>query len=282
MANNLTLTLDNQIIKRTDHYEVMVVGCGGTGSFVAEDLCRVLPEYARPVLVDMDIVEEQNLRRQNFLTEELGEKKSEALARRLAREYDRPVGYVVCPIGQFSTSYTQPVWSFGERYDHFIDIPIVVGCVDNGCARLELEEMIKKGKREERPTTWWIDSGNGENFGQVLIGNASRLWVPENWDIGRYSDENICYQLPLPTLQRPDLLKQEPAFAACEDRPEQGPTINRVMASIVVETVRRLIVGTLSWAQVYVDMEAGTMNSVVTTQDMVNKLWKETKEVTNV
>ncbi|MDO8690685.1 MAG: ThiF family adenylyltransferase, partial [Dehalococcoidia bacterium] len=86
-------------MRDTALWSVTVVGCGGTGGHVAEGLCRQLPPRCKIVLVDPDRVEQRNLVRQNFLQGELGQFKSEALALRLARQYQRTVGYSVYPIG---------------------------------------------------------------------------------------------------------------------------------------------------------------------------------------
>ena len=61
--------LSNQFA--TNNFTVTVVGCGGTGGFVADGLCRVLPPRAELVLVDHDIVEERNLVRQNFAVDDI-------------------------------------------------------------------------------------------------------------------------------------------------------------------------------------------------------------------
>ncbi len=45
---------------------IVVVGCGGTGGFVADGLARLLPLLIDLVLIDMDTVEEHNLSRQSF------------------------------------------------------------------------------------------------------------------------------------------------------------------------------------------------------------------------
>ena len=63
-------TLDNSFARGA--FTVTIVGCGGTGGFVAEGLCHLLPREATLVLVDHDRVEERNLRRQNFVREDLG------------------------------------------------------------------------------------------------------------------------------------------------------------------------------------------------------------------
>ena len=54
---------------------IAVVGCGGTGGFAAEGICRLLAGRTVPkqlVLIDGDRVEERNLGRQNFYPEDLG------------------------------------------------------------------------------------------------------------------------------------------------------------------------------------------------------------------
>ena len=77
--------LDNQFL--LDNPWITVVGCGGTGGFVAEGLCRLFQgRDATIVLVDHDRVEPHNLLRQNFYAEDVGKFKSQALADRLAAE----------------------------------------------------------------------------------------------------------------------------------------------------------------------------------------------------
>ncbi len=235
-------------------YNVMVVGCGGTGGFAAEGLCRLLPLHVPLILVDHDRVERGNLSRQNFFPEEIGQVKSEALAVRLSRRYGRQVAYSVLPIGA-----TKPL--------HY---GIVVGCVDNGLARRDIAEKIGEPR-----WVWWVDAGNGDNFGQVLIGNCGEAYFVKKTE--------TCYALPLPTLQRPELLSQAPARREpnCVQIAEQGPTINRVMASLVVEVVRRLIDGTCPWMQLILDMEMGELHPVMATPEAAERILGKKKVEVN-
>ena len=89
-------TLDTPFM--ADNPRITVVGCGGTGGFVAEALCRLYTgRQAEIVLVDHDRVEHHNPLRQNFLARDVGRHKSEALAERLCESYGRSVGYIVRP-----------------------------------------------------------------------------------------------------------------------------------------------------------------------------------------
>jgi hypothetical protein len=260
--------LSNEFVR--SHYTVTIVGCGGTGGFVAEGLCRLLPPLADLMLIDHDRVEERNLLRQNFAREDLGQFKSEVLAKRLAQNYRRPVAYSTLPVGMTEIIYPG----------------VIIGCVDNGPARREIAERIERkglvwvgGYSMAAPrelqrgpqletALWWVDAGNGENYGQVVIGNTD---VASCW----LATGEIFQALPLPTIQKPELLNQAPTPRSCaEVAEEQGPTINLTMAAVVVEVVRRLIAGTCPWVQLYVDMEAGSLVPVFATPETIKSLSK--------
>jgi PRTRC genetic system ThiF family protein len=222
---------------------IALVGCGGTGGFVAEGLCR-LGCPGRLLLIDGDRVEERNLGRQNFYPEDLGRFKSQALAERLARKYQRPIAYSTAPLEHTSLS----------------GCALVVGCVDNAPARAAIARAVS-------PSLWWLDAGNGREFGQVLMGNAARDMLAGAFE----GEERICHALPLPTLVRPELLVPAPREGSCA-QVEQGPTINQFMAALVVEVVRRLLEGSLSWWQVYLDLEAGSLRTVWAAPEAVSRL----------
>ena len=156
--------LDNAFL--LDNPWITVVGCGGTGGFVAEGLCRLFQgRQATIVLVDHDRVEPHNLLRQNFYAEDVGKFKSQALADRLARAYRRPVGYSVYP---FREEDSRPD---GGRYPGLPSYgnSLLIGCADNAAARRAMAESLPGD-----PRRWLIDAGNDTNWGQVLIGSAPR------------------------------------------------------------------------------------------------------------
>jgi len=237
--------LSNDFARR--RYTVTVVGCGGTGGFVAESLCRLLPGQADLVLIDHDRVEERNLTRQCFTRGDLGRFKSETLAHRLSGKFDRLVGYSTLPVAMAGLSFPG----------------LVIGCVDNGLARRDIARAFKAMSYSG---SWWVDAGNGENYGQVIIGNTdvSSYVVPHG---------DVYDALPLPTIQKPELLNQAPRARDCASiAEEQGPTINLTMAAVVVEVVHRLVTGTCPWVQLYLDMEAGTLVPVLATPETIKYL----------
>ena len=157
-------SLDNAFL--LDNPWITVVGCGGTGGFVAEGLCRLFQgREATIVLVDHDRVEPHNLLRQNFYPEDVGRFKSQALADRLARAFRRPVGYSVYP---FRDEDARPD---GHRYPGLPTYgnSLLIGCADNAAARRAMAESLLGD-----PRRWLIDAGNDTNWGQVLNGQRRR------------------------------------------------------------------------------------------------------------
>jgi PRTRC genetic system ThiF family protein len=253
-------TLDNQFMQYGCN--VTVVGCGGTGGFVAEGLCRMLPQRSVLLLIDSDRVEERNLLRQNFYTTELGKFKSEALSQRLAAKFNRAVAYSTLPVAMVKGTHN-----------------IIIGCVDNGPARADIADIASHRRylAQSQLSGWWVDAGNGENYGQVLIGNASTEQLcPSFGAIKRGAIcTDICVALPLPTIQRPELLKQAVrtnSCAAAVARDDQSPIINQAMAALTLEVVRRIINGACSWMGLYLDMENGSLNPVYATPQNVSRL----------
>ena len=245
---------------------ITIIGCGGTGGFVAEAVCRLFTGRAASiVLVDHDRVERHNLLRQNFHPEDIGGFKSQALAERLARDYRRPIGYSTHPFQGYTADFsgvTYPGLEFGQT-------TLMIGCVDNAAARREMNDFLS-----DSPDTWLIDAGNDRNWGQVLIGNCND---PDHLTNDNFVDDR-CNCLPSPALQRPDLLtavSNIPADVDCAaalDLIDQDPTINAMMASLVVQVVRRMAVGTCPFMSLYLDMDQGTVSPTHATPEAVSRI----------
>ncbi|MCY4623962.1 MAG: ThiF family adenylyltransferase [Chloroflexi bacterium] len=253
--------LDNTHL--VDNPWITVVGCGGTGGFVAEGLCRLFQgREATIVLVDHDRVEPHNLLRQNFLPEDVGRFKSQALADRLARAYRRPVGYSVYPFREDAETYGM------RRYPGLAPdgAGLILGCVDNAAGRRAMADCLPGN-----PGVWLVDAGNDTNWGQVLIGNVADEMT---WDEGAFTGET-CHLLPAPTVQRPDLLTAVPTAppdvdcAAALDLTDQDPVINQVMAALALQAVRRLVAGTCPFMALYLDMEQGSVTPTYATPEAV-------------
>ena len=239
---------------------IVIVGAGGTGGFVAESLCRLFIGYpATLTIVDHDMVEPHNLLRQNFYDADVGHHKSKVLAERLSAHYQRPISYC-----------TQPVRDDGSRITpELIHHPnLVVACVDNAEARIALDRLI-----DCIGHAWLIDAGNGDTWGQVLIGNY------RDTQGRRFTfQDGRTYRLPSPLVQRPDLATDPPDrprdidCAAAMDLTDQDPTINHLMAALTVQTVRRLMAGTLTYMSLYAEQSTGSVSPVQATPRNVARI----------
>ena len=241
---------------------IVIVGTGGTGSLVAEGVCRLFTGYDIPIyLVDPDRVEPANLLRQNFYPGDVGKFKAEALATRLSRQYGRAIGFSVMPYEK--DMFDVAVSSALVRNKKDL---IIIGCVDGPDARRSIEESIDWDK-------WWIDSGNSYNSGQVLIGNTrEKERLAEAFD----SEARLVRQLPVPSLQQPALLLPAPIIQPdCAEailQNEQSPIINQAMATLILDMLNRLLRGTLNYMGVYLDMDAGSMQRVPATPMAVARM----------
>ena len=248
----------------------MIVGAGGTGGFLAEAVCRLLTgRNDTIILVDHDIVEPHNLLRQNFTRGDLGKLKSRALAERLSHQFDRPVGYIPEP---FRAEHAAFKFRRGLSDDSGRNgrPDLIIGCVDNADARREIGATLD----DRTPAVPWImDTGNGRNWGQILICNT-----PAGRSFGDAFAPGVCYRLPAPTVQRPDLLTfvpEEPPdtdCAAAMDLTDQDPTINQMMAASAAQVVRRMLAGTCPFMALYIEMEVGSIQPTYATPDNVNRI----------
>lgn len=234
---------------------MILVGCGGTGSLVADGLCRLLVKNDIPLfIVDPDIVEEHNLLRQAFYKEDLGKFKAQVIAERCARLYGRKIGYSIWPFEKDIAKLVQ----FGGR-SPLAQNSLIIGCVDNAEARKDIAKCM------EYSSNWWLDAGNSYNSGQVLIGNANHLAVLN----GAFDEQTgIVDNIPCPSMQSPTLLipqvqetRQIDCAQAVRDN-SQSSVINQAMAMLVLEIIRRIMIADLTWMGIYLDMELGSMKPV--------------------
>ena len=222
------LTFDPSLYIR----QVVLVGCGGTGSHLARSIARMVysmkaagqsvPEVR---FIDPDVVETANVGRQLFTQAEIGLPKAEALGRR----FNFCLGLSV---GWFNEAFDP-----GKHMDRYRGT-ILLGAVDNYLARRSLAQADR---------VLWIDCGNHRNAGQVVIGTSN------NRDdllsqLGRLHD-NTIRNLPNAALLYPELLQPEPEsdtapHVSCTElmhQQEQGVLVNGFVASIAAEYLRKLL-----------------------------------------
>jgi len=220
--------------------QVLLIGCGGTGSILAEHLCRMISGFKLDcylVLYDGDDVKEANITRQNFAAHEIGANKAEALALRLSGQFAIEVGFV--------SKHFQESGRGGQ---------LIITATDNLVSR-----KIAAGSNY----AYWLDVGNELNHGQAILGTShtkSRLHSAyKNWN--KYG---WTLELPDIAAMNPRILKahKQTQKASCADQPfaEQGFGIN-AMAALAAATLAKqaLVDKKVRFAALYFDIAKGRM-----------------------
>lgn len=249
------------------------VGCGGTGGFLAPMLARLILALekggivAEGVLVDFDSVEAVNVPRQNFCEAEIGLNKADILAVRYSLAYGVKLGAIA---EQFSISMIQRSWQ---------KLIIIIGCVDNSTARIELSQCLDyEGYyfREPFPEIWWLDCGNmgqGIPAGQVLIGSTNTFDAKTAFN--DFKNPSFCIHLPSPSWQHPELLLPQPeefsknpiSCAEIAQRNVQSLFINQRVATEAIEMLSQLVLTkTLRRFATYFHAESGSSSPRYTSQ----------------
>ena len=243
--------------------EVVLVGCGGTGSQVARTLCRIVYDLRRrghhvPSIkfVDPDKIDVRNIGRQMYVENDISKFKATTLATR----FNLALGLNV-------VAYAEPfdAEKHAGRYG-----TLVIGCVDNHLARIELNKT--RGIL--------LDAGNSRVSGQVSLGNTNN-----RADVMRCIKSNQFTHLPNAGLIFPQLLEPEPesdvkpvstteSCAALVEISAQALLVNDMICIIAGEYIYKMLnrLPILSFLT-YVDTESLSMRSVpITTESILTFL----------
>ena len=144
---------------------IILIGCGGTGSMVLSGLVRLVialrnlnGAQIHVHVYDPDEISVSNIGRQLFYPSDIGQNKAVVSVNRINLAF-----------GLEFKAFPE-AFKGGQMWDQ-----ILIGCVDSRKARKE----ITKGVSE---TGYFIDCGNGDRYGQVLIGNGSKE-LPWPWEV---------------------------------------------------------------------------------------------------
>jgi PRTRC genetic system ThiF family protein len=225
-----------------DMLDIIVVGCGGTGAYVIRDLTRFIyslqtknyPVNIRLHLFDADIVEEKNLIRQNFIPRDLGQYKAEVMAKRYGTAF-----------GINITAHREMLnyQSLRNLENTNMGTKLIIGCVDNNLARREIDRYMRS-----RGNTYWIDSGNERQSGQVICGYGIMENVHIN-DIYRDNINNTQFPMPSVTNLYPEILDETQDHVgddntSCAERAlveDQNIFVNMTAANNVLNFSRQII-----------------------------------------
>lgn len=218
-------------------YDIVVVGCGGTGSHYIKELGRLIygkrgaGNKLRLVLVDGDVVEEKNLVRQAFLAQDIGQNKAQVMAEILDQAYGVKAEY----------------------YDNYIDsaqdlkkmvrddaVAVLIGCVDNHQCRQSMHRFYIESK-----DCIYMDSANEFSVGEVVVG--SRIGGME-----MYPDR--CQYFP-EVLEAKERKRSEESCEVLNVSEPQHVLTNQMAAWILLVNTMKVINGEWAGGIFFYDMQ---------------------------
>lgn len=223
---------DNSLINATNPISVNLIGAGGTGSKVLTALMEMnhsliaLGHAGLSVrLWDDDVITEANLGRQRFAECEVGLYKSAALINRANR---------------FSgTNWKAETQKFEKdslgKLPENAQATIFITCVDSVKARFGIAEILKaldNGKYYHHKPKYWLDYGNSQYTGQVLLSTVGAIKQPKSEKYETVSN------LPFITEEFGELLRQSeikddtPSCSLAEALTKQDLYINATLAQM--------------------------------------------------
>lgn len=188
---------------------IVVIGCGGTGSWLLPKLIKtindakrkgLLTEKFKLILVDADNIEDKNLVRQNFIGPEIGVNKAEVMASRYGPHLDSSIEVIY--YDKYIASAEQIASKSEEERDFFINIEdifdytasedsryfnkqrakmscVVFNLVDNSKARQALHGYLNSvstsssGYAKCYSNIYAVDTGNDMYNGQYHVSSYS-------------------------------------------------------------------------------------------------------------
>ena len=235
---------------------VFVIGAGGTGSQVVTCLARMgmaLQALGHPGLhvtvFDPDTVTGANIGRQLFSEAETGLNKAVALVTRINRFF----GYTWEAKGK----------SFPSRRKHDDDSPglanIIITCTDNIRSRLDLWRFLKNCRKDTPPDHatpfYWMDFGNAQFTGQVLIGTVrNRIAQPASKEFIAIPKMNVITEEVSYSMIRDT--DSGPSCSLTEALHKQDLFINSMLAQAGCEILWKMIrEGRTPYRGAYLNME---------------------------
>lgn len=139
------------------NYLFIIIGVGGIGGSVARDLPKLLIESNhKMLLIDGDIVEEKNCKRQPYQKQDVKLNKARVLARKINSFYD-----LNCEFFSNYITKDELTMIIGKKKEY---TPFFIGCVDNDATRRLIENTFLSCKNAV-----YIDGANSEYEANVYV-----------------------------------------------------------------------------------------------------------------
>lgn len=226
MKNKVHYT-DQYLINPQHPITVNLIGVGGTGSQVLTCLARIdsaLCAFGHPGLHveawDDDIVTQSNIGRQLFSPADIGLNKAVCLVTRINRFFG---------LAWEASPYKFPAKEDKSRAN------IYITCTDTVKSRIELWKSLKgnrksHGYRNYSTPLYWLDFGNTQSTGQVVLGTISEIGQPESKIYEPVSKLDTIAEIT--DLSKTDEKDSGPSCSLAEALNKQDLFINSTLAQL--------------------------------------------------
>lgn len=243
---------------------IIQVGCGGTGSYIVPAICQYVStspfkDRTEIILIDGDIVEQKNLVRQRFISQDLNRNKAEVLAER----YSNAFGVNIKSLAE----YLEP-----SKHQDILqsNLPIIfIGAVDNHNARLKIAALAN----DMHSSAISIDTGNGMWNGQVNLYTNQRFSYYSGYDTKRLFTQTAAilpsFLIPPPMLCDFALMEKTVTDFLITDQcatnaetNTQTINANMLSAQCAVSYLYQILSGSVDSFRLFFDAKSGTVRSV--------------------
>lgn len=220
---------------------VLVVGAGGTGSHILTGLAQLdaamialgHPEGLDVTVIDPDTVSPANVGRQMFFPSDVGKNKAEVLIHRL----NMAMGVHWRALNDRLTAEDR------------LSFDLIIGCVDNRQARA----AIVTAEKSQR--TLWLDLGNKQHDGQVILGEFLPTWEKRSQEHRLPHAADLFPEIIDPSLDGTD---DTPSCSLAEALEKQSLFINRGVALYALNLLSDLFrFGKISYHGVFLNLKTG-------------------------
>lgn len=249
MPNLKLHTIHEELLDK--RIEIALAGVGGNGSQVLNALPRLdlalralgHPHGLHCIAFDPDNVSEANIGRNVWSPSDVGQNKALLGVSRVNAYYGTDFD-------------AEPVRYDGHLSYGDADCDILIACVDTRRARASIRKMIEEGSG---PRHYHLDLGNGELFGQVVLGEVRQ----------RADRPGTAPRLPFVTdlfpeiadTRQPEVERHSCSLAVSLE--SQGLFVNDFVARIAVELLRQLLMrGQLAHHGALVNLKTMTMSAI--------------------
>lgn len=233
---------------------ISVIGAGGTGSNVLACLVPLhlsLQALGHPGIFvyayDPETVTATNVARQLFYHQDIGIPKANCIIDRINRSYG--LDWLAIPE------------KYGKGKEHTANITI--SCVDSVSARKEIGKLINEPVSSElRDNTkpyYWLDIGNGKDFGQIILGT---IFSCEHIS-KKYKSEQMLNDVVEQFPKMKDNKNNEPSCSLVESIAKQGLYTNKLMATYACDMLWKLFrQGRINYRGIYLNFDTLQTNPI--------------------